>query len=135
MVGASRPDGIPALPPVVSGASVSPPPAAPVSNAPQWQERTTQQESPEIRIRNASGRPLVFTFGQAGNWNRRNVPTVLYERVTPGEFDYAVYGPFYEATGQPDMVGKLRCRRYRLYEVTFVLGTGSATRHEDLGDQ
>jgi hypothetical protein len=112
----------------------APPSAAPVTGSLNWNERTIERETPEIKILNTSGTPFVFTLQGGGLSLRRTVGEQLYERVVPGEFQYAIYGHFYRATGQPDMVGTFRCRRFRQYDVTIVLSRGSSTNFTDLGD-
>jgi hypothetical protein len=134
MVGAARSEGSLPLPPVAGIAPSAPPGATPVTGTPDWREQTIQRETPEIRIQTDARVPFVFTLQGSGFSRRWDVDGQLYERIAVGEYDYAIYGPLYEATGQPDMAGKLRCRRFRLYEVNLVLTTGNSTSFTDLGD-
>ena len=135
LVSAPHSEGLPGLPPILNATPADPPNTAPVASSSGWQEHPIQQETPELRLRKQSDAPLMFALKQNGAWRHWPVNDIWYQRIAPGEYEYAVFGPFYTATGRPDMAGTLRCRRFRMYEVTFILSSGNSTRYVDLGDQ
>lgn len=116
--------------------TLSLPHAAPGESAPVtgWQESPGSREIPDLNVVNrTSGRTVLFVWAASTRY-RWDVSRGLATSIMPGEYDYALCGPFYEATGKPDARGKLRCRRWKRYNVTILDGVGSDTAWNDLGD-
>lgn len=122
------------LPPITAAAGAPQAPVAPPVVGNLFTERPSTQEVPELRITNDTGRwgaLVVWEGTYRGEWN---LGSLLQVPIHSGKYNYALYGPFYQRSGRPDMTGRLRCRRYHLYEVTLVLGYGNETTYDDLGD-
>jgi hypothetical protein len=136
----------PEMPPPTPIAVARTPPELPAGPPTVFNERPTRQEQPQIRIVDASGLAGALVLLQGGvprRWNWPGRGMAVNEAIPAGEYAYEIYGPSGldprtgEIVGEPDLAGTVRCRKYRLYELTLVLRRPwepQGTIHKDWGD-
>jgi hypothetical protein len=62
---------------------------------------------------------------------RWTIDQYMSQSISTGVWDYAIYTP---GRAEPDMYGKLRCQRRKLYEIGLTTGHYTGPKHQDLGD-
>jgi hypothetical protein len=127
----------PAAPPPAGGEMASA--AGPADSNNVWEEKPSGKEQPEIRVYNNSrlSGELIIQATRRQSWSWRRPGLVIESQVEPIAYTYEVRGPIYRVTGQPDLAGTLRCRKFRLYEIELYERApweGWGTIRRDLGD-
>jgi hypothetical protein len=129
----------PAAPPAPSPPVLaSPPPSqpeAPVTLGNGFTERTSKREIPEIHIVNMTGFPATLTLADGDTRFRWQIDQQVHYSIPPGTYVFRLYHAIYQATGRPDMVGTITCRRYKNYDCEIFWRNGLDTRYGKIGDK
>lgn len=114
--------------------------ASRVANGPgsgPFYEVKTARETPEIRCTDETGdgSSRVTFDGPEGHY-ALDCPANGTASVTlpAGEYGYALLGSRYQLLGEPDQRGRLRCRRFRRYDLSITRATIDSSRYQDIGD-
>lgn len=125
----------PVAAPVTANSEPSPPDIAPLPSG--WREEVSTTERPTIEVKNQTGDTdpsMVLFTGSTGTYSLNCIAPIAAIQVPPDDYAFELRSTHYNNTGEADMTGRFRCRRFRKYSVRLVITESTAPLQRDFGD-